>query len=309
MGKIPNAYRNLQAKLTKLEKGHTGRKPEASAVSTHEVSEQKQWMQENSEPWDSVVTIWDALYEERAAHALNAKNDINNFINEWPILKLNRGHELILRDFPAPELQLTREKWELFISGIQAVRPIKTRDQMVKNWIELLDHPNTNENSRTALQIHLLAQNVHPKKKINKNWKPSIPDCQDSILVSTQSVQTIDEAVEARGIIAKTRRTLVKPFILVIGSTIASVTHVYACLGGVKYEVPTVLQALDIVFKAFTLSKIDFPAESQTIWSLIKKAVYDISIEPDSIVAEICTNLDIHHAASVVAERSPDADA
>ncbi|XP_011311654.1 uncharacterized protein [Fopius arisanus] len=197
-GKAPNVYRNLIAKLSLLKKGRVAPavEKEAPPVVSLQGEEQREWLNVNSEPWDLVCTNFAALRDVRFAKAAASNEDVTRIINQWPIFTAEKGYKLILDDFAAlpdvPETQLTHAKWDQFVNELNSIRPIKSRDRVKMHWIELIEHQDTNDDSKVALQIHLLAHNLPPQKKISRRWKPSIPDCQDSMLILTETEESID---------------------------------------------------------------------------------------------------------------------
>lgn len=65
-------------------------------------------------------------------------------------------------------------------------------------------------------------------------------------------------------------------FIIVVGPTLTAVTNVFVSIDSILYSVPSVLQALDICFKAFHTSSAKYPPESEHIWLIIQRFIYKI---------------------------------
>lgn len=60
---------------------------------TAQQSEDKIWLKNNSEPWDTVVEKWINTYNLRCSNTSSSL--INELIIDWPILKKSNGFLLV----------------------------------------------------------------------------------------------------------------------------------------------------------------------------------------------------------------------
>jgi len=67
-----------------------------------------------------------------------------------------------------------------------------------------------------------------------------------------------------------------QPFIIVVGPEITSIENVYIRLDTTLYSMPTVLKALDVLFKIFVTFNACYPKECENIWYLIQWGIYEI---------------------------------
>ncbi|KYN23181.1 hypothetical protein ALC57_04401 [Trachymyrmex cornetzi] len=75
-----------------------------------------------------------------------------------------------------------------FFASIVAVRPPKKDDNNAQALIELIQSNNLTDDTKIVLQLRLLLHLLPPRTRIRSKktqWKPSIPECKDSIIIST----------------------------------------------------------------------------------------------------------------------------
>ena len=77
----------------------------------------------------------------------------------------------------------------------------------------------------------------------------------------------------------------VQPYIIAVGSD--AIHAVYVVVDSKKYEVPTVLKAVDICFKAFQALHAAYPVESYPVWIFLQRAVFDITTKWDREVISV----------------------
>jgi len=71
-----------------------------------------------------------------------------------------------------------------------------------------------------------------------------------------------------------------QPYMVVIG-TLSSIQNAYVCYDGEKIPVESLKHAVDICFKLFFVFDVQYPDESNHIWSFIQKRVYGINTKSD----------------------------
>lgn len=73
----------------------------------------------------------------------------------------------------------------------------------------------------------------------------------------------------------------VSPFAVIVGVDVEHITASYVYIDGVQFKVGSVLQAIDITFKAVHALHAEFQEQSQSIWLLFQKVMYNITTEWD----------------------------
>lgn len=170
------------------------------------------------DPWETVIENW-VRTEPLRRIDLNAKkkNLVNAFVNEWPILRHPDACLLIEKDFCSinlTDINLDPVRWENFFNDLSELYPINTRNETALLLSTLLDEQasikvisfthlkktilqnskNRNSNncfsnycftdSKVAVQLLFLPHMIPPVKKVSRKWKPSIPECTDSLIIN-----------------------------------------------------------------------------------------------------------------------------
>jgi hypothetical protein len=74
----------------------------------------------------------------------------------------------------------------------------------------------------------------------------------------------------------------IQPLVVCVGAE--TVTSCFVIIDDIKYQLETPIRAVDIAFKIFHTVNAAYPAESQHVWLLIQRLVYDI-ITPYDILS------------------------
>ncbi|XP_029659978.1 uncharacterized protein LOC115233604 [Formica exsecta] len=158
--------------------------------------------------------------------------------------------------------------------------------------------------SKTALEIWLLTSVVAPKSnkitfKIenrrteNKKrmWKPTISESQEEILVHCKVSGDIEKICQDKQNKMLQMNLTMQPFIIVVGPEITAIENVYIRLDKTLYSMPTVLKALDVLFKIFATFNACYPKECENIWYLIQWRIYEIHTIWDENISFLCSAL------------------
>ena len=82
-----------------------------------------------------------------------------------------------------------------------------------------------------------------------------------------------------------------QPYILVVSEVKNSVRDVYVVVIEAKWIMSSILQAVDVCFKAFFSLNSDYPPEANHIWLLLQNALYEAHIEGDTLVGTVTSFL------------------
>ncbi|XP_071578556.1 uncharacterized protein [Temnothorax nylanderi] len=144
------------------------------------------------------------------------------------------------------------------------------------------------DDSKLAITIQLLSYMIPPKQKAKQKRiatrktynKASIAMSRDSMIkyvtTSADITKIRQEAIDE----AKETQTSVQPYIIVVGS-ISNVSNTYVTIDEVLYSTDSMLEALDVCFKAFHVLQINYPDASKHLWMLIQKGLYKLSTKWD----------------------------
>lgn len=82
-----------------------------------------------------------------------------------------------------------------------------------------------------------------------------------------------------------------QPFIIIVGPEITAIENVYIRLDNILYLMPSVLKALDVLFKMFLTFNACYPKECENFWYLIQWGIYDIHTSYDENIPFLCSAL------------------
>lgn len=119
--------------------------------------------------------------------------------------------------------------------------------------------------------------------------KFSIKDSQESFMMFGESVEIMESYLEN----LKKQCKPIQPFILVVG-TIFNIKEILIYFDSVKYNVHSIIRAIEVCYKIFQLFNLQYPPESLVVWLFIQKyffnysSIYDI---PHPKLSQILTEL------------------
>lgn len=84
----------------------------------------------------------------------------------------------------------------------------------------------------------------------------------------------------------------VQPFMIVVGTKWEELTDFYISLDDVIYKRDTVLDCFDLLFKCFYVYDLQYPAESNMVWSIVENGLYNKGSPPtNSAVSTVLEEL------------------
>ncbi|XP_066590164.1 uncharacterized protein [Prorops nasuta] len=270
--------------------------------SQDEVAEtSKLWLSKNMAPFQSIILHWEKTFYLRQQLIKNSKKSLKEIIDDWPILKQpDTGHKLIEYDFERlslTQINITIQIWDTFFENLKTLRPFKSKDDNAKALNELLLLEDIIEDTKVACQFLLLPHLISPRGRVksgSRHWKPSISECKDSLIMFIANADEINTVIEKRINLLEEFGQTLQPFVMVIGPTIGKIISAYICVNEIMYLAENVLKAIDICFKIFFVLNIQYSPESEHIWLLIQKYIYNINSNCDkkcSLVNEILSDL------------------
>lgn len=79
------------------------------------------------------------------------------------------------------------------------------------------------------------------------------------------------------------------PYIVVVGQHLQTISDCYVIIQNNIYKGVDVLQCMDFVFKAFHALDTEYPPESEHIWLLIQKYIFEIETKWDKKIPRVST--------------------
>lgn len=79
--------------------------------------------------------------------------------------------------------QLDKTTFSNFVNDLCVERSSNINGKTARAYYDIIHDKNNKDDVIVAYQIRLLAYLIPPPGKVNKIWKPSIPECEDSLIV------------------------------------------------------------------------------------------------------------------------------
>lgn len=296
-GKLVNKYKNMLNELRNLNESLPNDQDTENESDAHEDAKaSKIWLGEHISPWNIVLQHWTVSFPLRRQEALAAGSvDIAQFFNQWMPLKHPNGYELINEDFLS--IGLTKKivnvkYWDFFFKVISSECELPVKDftgLKLQSYLSEENQENLNEDSKTAIQLLLLPHFIPPQNFLKsckkKSWKPSIANAKDSLLLHVKLSSDVTNTRDERTKYLKAQGLSFQPQIIVVGSEITKITESYVCFDNLIYKVNSTFQAIDLCFKVFHVINAEYSLESEHLWLLIQKGLYNFSTRWDKTIS------------------------
>ncbi|KAB0804375.1 hypothetical protein PPYR_01345 [Photinus pyralis] len=238
------------------------------------------WLKSFQEPWDLVLHNWKTTFPLRKIK--NTIPTVEQYMIEWPILKHKNAFTLIQFDFhelfpncPIHSLLNEYQKWEKFFIKL---KNIHTLDKATEEFVDPLSSE-ISQDSKNAIQIAALAMIFPPKGRIRckkTHWKPSILECQESLINLVSTCGSIEECIVKRRNKLSELNLTVQPYMIVVGASYSCITESYVIIDTNVYKTCSVLHAFDFLFKAFHSLNANYPKECEHIWLVVERILYNL---------------------------------
>ncbi|XP_036150571.1 uncharacterized protein LOC118648345 [Monomorium pharaonis] len=248
-------------------------------------------------PLEIILTNWKLTAEyRRKSIKSNRDLKLNQIFENWPILKHPNAYTLIEEDYSSlnlSTLELTLESWKTFFAKILTVRPPKKDDDNAQILMDLIQCDELTDSRK--LLSHLLP----PKGRIRlkkDQWKPSIPECKDSIIISITLIADITKVQEQKRKKAADLGITLQPFIIAVGPS-NDISDIFISVDDTLYKVPSALKAIDLCYKIFQVFDVEYPIESAHIWLLFQRVLYNYENSLDKMtpnITEIISDMTFH---------------
>ncbi|XP_044263763.1 uncharacterized protein LOC123010733 [Tribolium madens] len=291
-GKLVDKYRNLK-RLYNITKDYKENLETDNELSNNPVTDDMdasaKWLKHWNEPFDTVLLHWDNSFYMRRNSTVKT---VDQFLSEWPILKHQVATVLIDTDFKkmfpnaATKMYL---KWELFYNKLLECPNINKPDEII---MAQLKNEKLSEDGKCAVQIAALPVLFPPKGRSrvkNSHWKPSILECQESIINHVKISGEIENFITERSHRFKALSRTIQPYMIVVGPTVSEVTESYLIIDAYIYKASTTLQCFDLLFKTFHVLCAEYPPEAEHIYLLIQKVIFGVSTQWDKQIPYVMT--------------------
>ncbi|KYN09165.1 hypothetical protein ALC57_18720 [Trachymyrmex cornetzi] len=163
------------------------------------------------------------------------------------------------------------------IKALNSKNPDLSKKQTVKRRkVESVEEKLLKQQERQSFILHV---DVSKSSNIHTYTFPSV------ILIYVIFKQT-EANLEDAVINAQSNQGSIKPFIPVVGS-IRSPKRYYSIIGRARYEVPSVIEALELAFKIYIVYDFSYPKATLNVWLLIQKILFKVSLPGEKLSIQV----------------------
>lgn len=90
-----------------------------------------------------------------------------------------------------------------------------------------------------------------------------------------QIAADIDEIIANKITLAKSQKSTVQPYMLVVGSY-KDATAVHVIVNDIKYSAINAIAGLDLMFKIYWTAHLEYPQDCVILWLFFQRAVYQV---------------------------------
>ncbi|KAJ8671522.1 hypothetical protein QAD02_002781 [Eretmocerus hayati] len=216
-------------------------------------------------------------------------DDLFEIFQEWSLYKHPSGSELIRIDFKCGKFSnanLAYELWMQFIALLREHADLNKKDNVLYQYLRLIDSTDEEitQDARVAASLMALSHFLPPKfsKKYDKEsgYKPSVQSAKETMVrmptisgdLSSARTEVIQQAAKMR--------EKVQPYIIIVGE-LKAINDIFVNVDDTLYQVSSVLEAIEICFKAFFVFNLEFPYDSEHLRLLFQRGIYDITTDHD----------------------------
>lgn len=126
-------------------------------------------------------------------------------------------------------------------------------------------------------------------KKSKGLWRPSKLEMQEGFITHVKTAAEIEETITRRKVKLSNYDLTLQPFIIIVGPTIKEINARYIVVNTVRYEVTSIMNAVDACFKIIFILNAQYPAESTNVWQFIQIALFKKKTKYDKIYTTVNT--------------------
>lgn len=146
-----------------------------------------------------------------------------------------------------------------------------------------------------ALLLHAIIKptskitNINAETKKRTICKTSIKEAQDSFLLHIISSSNLKEDVQKLTSIKFQNKGNLQPLMIGVGPTLFELKEFYIYFYPVLYKFDTFAKCIDCCFKVYIALNLQYPVESELVWTFIQHYFYDIKTRFDKKCAHLNT--------------------
>jgi len=141
---------------------------------------------------------------------------------------------------------------------------------------------------------------IDRETKRKRYIKTSIAYGRESFLLYVSTLNDLYVQIQNRIDHCFNTKQKLQPFICIIGSNFVSCDEFYVYYFGTYYKFNNIVRAVDICFKIFQVLNLNYPHQSELVWTFIQKFIFQIDLNSDvqcsslaSLISDLKKNLNL----------------
>jgi hypothetical protein len=144
----------------------------------------------------------------------------------------------------------------------------------------------------------MTTSNICKTKLKSKNlWRPSKQEVLEGFITHVKSAAEIEETIVRRTKKMLDLELTLQPFIIIVGPTLKEISTRNIVVNNIRYEITTIIKAVDACFKTTFVLNAQYPPESYNLWQFIQTGLYQLKTKYDkksTAINTLCVDLNIN---------------
>ncbi|XP_047986882.1 uncharacterized protein LOC125233141 isoform X2 [Leguminivora glycinivorella] len=263
-----------------------------------DINEKLLWLKNCCDPWETVEDYWTITAKTRLTRLQSNEYTIQQYFSEFKPLNQPGGIFLLLKDYAhlyPGNNQTLSGNWLLMRPKL--IKLAKNRsDAFLKDMLADIDHEQREEvmdlAALMAIPFLMTTSNVGKSKnktKPKRLWRPSKQEVLEGFIIHVKCAAHIEDTIARRAEKLREMELTLQPSIVIVGPSIKEISGRYIIVNNVRYEVTSIINAVDACFKIIFVLNAQYPAESNNVWQFIQTALYQIKTKYDKIYTTVNT--------------------
>ncbi|GAB0087625.1 hypothetical protein DMENIID0001_019540 [Sergentomyia squamirostris] len=239
------------------------------------------WLQQNSEPWEEVISNWKISAASRIEG--NAFMDINAILEAWTQYKDDQGFALIAIDVKVKysfEDSDFGSKFDELRQPLLSILEMEIKDKTTRKLLQKINQPDAKRDSQDFLLILCLNAFLKPIRQ-SKSKLISIKEAQRSMVVFCTSEDEVEEEKKQVGLSNDT------PVLVVLGDDSTNLTKFMIDFECLKYDLPSMEVAIKVFIEVSLLFEKAFCSKCSLAWQFLQAFCFPMNREYDSQIINL----------------------
>ncbi|XP_061705731.1 uncharacterized protein LOC133516791 [Cydia pomonella] len=299
-GKLYDCLQNRKReyRIAARKMSHTST-PGSSTTETNEetepedVSDDVAWIKASTEPWKLLEQKWKTTTKHRLEETKNMT--VTEYMAQYPGLKKPTGFHLLTIDFDTMYPGTSDNLYKYFMLSKQSIFQLaSSKHKLVREKFQGVNAEEADNINALFTLTLLVAQPLHKKPK-KRSWRPSKQESKDGFITHVTRYMNLNETIKQRREKYLQYGITFQPTIFIVGENLQHIEQYFVVVDNTFYTMHTIMQAVDVCFKAFQALNCKYPVESELIWLFIQRGFYKIRTSYDKEFVSVNSLLaDLH---------------